>query len=68
MIEKLYEKYMLERSNNPVLEDVAFETFKEKFSDKLSNMSSVFIDDGVDGQVFYTILYGVKAECKLVGM
>ena len=32
MIEKLYEKYMLERSNNPVLEDIAFEIFKEKIS------------------------------------
>ena len=55
MIEKLYEKYMLEYSNNSVLESVAFETFKEKFSDKLSNMSSVFIDDGVDekGVLYY---------------
>jgi len=60
MIEKLYEKYMLERSNNPVLEEVAFETFKKKFSDKLSNMSSVFIDDGVDGQgVLY---YSLRSE------
>ena len=57
MIEKLYEKYMLEYSNNSVLESVAFETFKEKFSDKLSNMSSVFIDDGVDekGVLYYSL-------------
>ena len=30
MIEKLYEKYMLERSNTPVLDNVSFEIFKEK--------------------------------------
>ena len=57
MIEKLYEKYMLERSNNPVLEDIPFETFKEKISDKLSDMSSICIDDGVNEQgiLYYSL-------------
>ena len=30
MIEKLYEKYLIECSNNSILEAVAFELFKEK--------------------------------------
>ena len=57
MIEKLYEKYMLERSNNPVLEDIAFEIFKEKISDKLSDMNSICIDDGVNEQgiLYYSL-------------
>ena len=57
MIEKLYEKYMLERSNNPVLEDIAFEIFKVKINDKLSDMNSICIDDGVNEQgiLYYSL-------------
>jgi len=57
MIEKLYEKYMLERSNTPVLDNVAFDIFKEKISDKLSDMNSIYIDDGVNeqGVLYYSL-------------
>ena len=48
MIEKLYEKYLIECSNNSILEAVAFELFKEKICDKLSDMNSIAIDNGVD--------------------
>ena len=56
MIEKLYEKYMLERSNPPVLDNVAFDMFKEKISNKLSDMNSICIDDGVNeqGVIYYS--------------
>ena len=50
MIEKLYEKYLIECSNNSILEAVAFELFKEKICDKLSDMNSIAIDNGVDEQ------------------
>ena len=57
MIEKLYEKYMLERSNTSVLDNVAFDIFKEKISDKLSDMNSIYIDDGVNeqGVIYYSL-------------
>lgn len=57
MIEKLYEKYMLERSNNLVLEDIPFEIFTEKISSKLSDMNSIYIDDGVNEQgiLYYSL-------------
>ena len=57
MIEKLYEKYMLERSNTPVLDNVSFEIFKEKVSDKLSDMKSICMDDGVNeqGVIYYSL-------------
>ena len=57
MIEKLYEKYMLERSNTPVLDNVAFDIFKEKMSDKLSDMNNICIDDGVNeqGVIYYSL-------------
>ena len=45
MIEKLYEKYLIECSNNSILEAVAFELFKEKICDKLSDMKSIAIDN-----------------------
>jgi hypothetical protein len=41
MIEKLYEKYLIECSNNSILEAAAFELFKEKICDKLSDMNSI---------------------------
>ena len=50
MIEKLYGKYLMECSNNSILEVVAFELFKEKICDKLSDMNSIVIDNGVDEQ------------------
>ena len=50
MIDKLYEKYMLECSHNPVLRDVTFEIFRERICDKLSDMNSIYIDNGVNGQ------------------
>ncbi len=40
MIEKLYEKYLMECSNNSIVEAVAFELFKEKIRDKLSDMNT----------------------------
>ena len=57
MMEKLYEKYMLERANNPVLEDITFEIFKEKISNKLSDRNSICIDEGVDEQgiLYYSL-------------
>jgi len=57
VVEKLYEKYMKERSENPVLEDVALEDFKEKISGKLSNLSKVFINDGAGGEgvLYYSL-------------
>ena len=57
MIENLYEKYMLERLNNPVLEEITFEIFKEKISDKLSDMNSICIDNGVNEQgiLYYSL-------------
>ncbi|MBR5805290.1 MAG: hypothetical protein IKY30_00790, partial [Oscillospiraceae bacterium] len=57
MIEKLYEKYLIECSNNSILEAVAFELFKEKICDKLSDMNSIAIDNGVDeqGVLYYSL-------------
>ena len=57
MIEKLYEKYLAECSNNAILEVVAFEIFKEKISDKLSDMNSIVIDKGADeqGVLYYSL-------------
>ena len=56
VIEKLYEKYRLERLCTPVLDDVTFDTFKEKISDRLSDMNRVCIDDGVNeqGVIYYS--------------
>ncbi len=57
MIEKLYEKYMLERSYNPLLEDIEFEIFKEKINDMLSDMNCISIDDGAKehGILYYSL-------------
>ena len=57
MIEKLYGKYLMECSNNSILEVVAFELFKEKICDKLSDMNSIVIDNGVDeqGVLYYSL-------------
>ena len=57
MIEKLYEKYLAECSNNSILEAVAFEIFKEKICDKLSDMNIIVIDNGVDeqGVLYYSL-------------
>ncbi len=57
MIEKLYDKYLLERFNNSVLDDVSFDVFKEKIGDKLSGMNSICIDEGDGGQgaIYYSL-------------
>lgn len=57
LYEKLYEKYMSERKNTPVLDNVAFDIFKEKISNKLSDMNSICIDDGVNeqGVIYYSL-------------
>ena len=57
MMEKLYEKYMLERYDNTVLDDISFDIFKEKIGDKLSEMNSIRVDDGVGGQgvIYYSM-------------
>ena len=57
VIEKLYEKYLLERSHNALLEDIGFVSFKEMLNDKLSNMECICIDDGAKGQgiLYYSL-------------
>ncbi len=57
MIEKLYEKYLIECSNNSILEAVVFESFKEKICDKLSDMNSIAIDNGANeqGVLYYSL-------------
>ena len=57
MIERLYEKYMLERSCNPMLEDIDFEIFKEKINEKLSDMNCIGIDNGAkeQGILYYSL-------------
>lgn len=50
MIEKLFEKYRLECADNPVLEEVSFETFEEKICKNLSDMKCIRMDDNADEQ------------------
>lgn len=47
----------MECSNNSILEAVAFELFKKKIRDKLSDMNSIVIDNGVDeqGVLYYSL-------------
>lgn len=57
MIEKLFRKYMLECADNPVLEEITFETFEQKILKKLSDMRSIYIDDGANeqGVLYYNL-------------
>ncbi len=58
VVEKLYEKYLLEHSHNALLEDIEFVRFQEMVNDKLSNMECIRIDDGAKGQgVLYYFLW-----------
>lgn len=53
----MYEKYLLERSHNALLEDIGFVSFKKMVNDKLSNMEYIRIDDGAKGQgiLYYSL-------------
>lgn len=57
MIEKLYQKYMSECSNTPVLDNVSLDTFQEKISKKLSVMNRICMDDGAgeQGVIYYSL-------------
>lgn len=57
VVEKLYEKYLLEHSHNALLEDIEFVRFQEMVNDKLSNMECIRIDDGAKGQgvLYYSL-------------